>query len=113
MCSLIFGIFYYTIFMPHATQHIDAKTMMEDILGRYEKYGDVAALPQIRSAYEYAKKAHEGILRKSGDEYVVHPVSAAQELMILEPDSTTIIATLLHDVVSHGESSYAEIGTQF
>lgn len=99
--------------MPHTTQHIDAQATMKDILSRYEKYGDITALPQIQSAYEYAKKAHEGILRKSGDQYVVHPVAAAQELMVLEPDSTTIIATLLHDVVSHGNSSYEEIESHF
>jgi (p)ppGpp synthase/HD superfamily hydrolase len=33
--------------------------------------------------------------------------------MILQPDSTTIIATLLHDIVSHGSGSYEEIGQRF
>ncbi len=99
--------------MPHTIQHIDAQATMDDILSRYEKYGDITALPQIQSAYEYAGKAHAGVLRKSGDAYIAHPVAAAQELMILQPDSTTIIATLLHDVVSHGNSSYEEIESHF
>lgn len=99
--------------MPHTLPHIDHRTMMHDIIRSYEQYGEKDDIKKIEEAYEYAGKAHAGVLRKSGDAYIAHPVAAAQELMILQPDSTTIIATLLHDVVSHGESSYAEIGTRF
>lgn len=99
--------------MPQTPQHIDHRAMMQDIISQYEKYGERGEVERIQAAYEYAQKAHAGVLRKSGDAYIAHPVAAAQELIILQPDSTTIIATLLHDVVSHGASSYTEIGTLF
>jgi GTP pyrophosphokinase len=81
--------------------HTDLDAILRDIIHRYEMYGEEGKVDQILAAYEYAQKAHTGILRKSGDPYIVHPLSATQELMILQPDSTTIIATLLHDTVSH------------
>lgn len=52
----------------------------------------------IRKAYVYARDAHEGQLRKSGDPYIIHPVEATKELLILKPDLITIQACLLHDV---------------
>jgi GTP pyrophosphokinase len=86
---------------------------MQDIVKQYQSYGEEGEVVTIQSAYDYAKKAHTGVLRKSGDQYLVHPVASVQELMTLQPDSTTIIATLLHDVVSHGTGSYKEIKTLF
>ncbi len=93
--------------------HTHPEEILHEIIQSYTVYGDTSEIPRIQAAYEYATHAHKGILRKSGDNYIVHPVSAAQELMILQPDSTTIIATLLHDVVSHGHGSYEEIGALF
>ena len=93
--------------------HTHPEEILHEIIQSYTVYGDTSEIPRIQVAYEYATHAHKGILRKSGDNYIVHPVSAAQELMILQPDSTTIIATLLHDVVSHGHGSYEEIGALF
>ncbi|MFA6080611.1 MAG: RelA/SpoT family protein [Candidatus Gracilibacteria bacterium] len=93
--------------------HTDLDAILRDIIHRYEMYGEEGKVDQILAAYEYAQKAHTGILRKSGDPYIVHPLSATQELMILQPDSTTIIATLLHDTVSHGHASYEEIQKHF
>jgi GTP pyrophosphokinase len=93
--------------------HTHLEEILREIIQGYMAHGDTSEISRIQAAYEYAESAHKGILRKSGDNYIVHPVSAAQELMILQPDSTTIIATLLHDVVSHGHGSYEEIGALF
>jgi len=89
--------------------HTPQQDIFEDIIQKYSTYGDESEIKKIYAAYEHAKDAHKGVLRKSGDDYIIHPISAAKELMVLQPDSTTIIATLLHDVVSHGASSYEEI----
>jgi len=87
--------------MSQTPPHIDCEVMIQDIIRRYEAYGERGEVAKIQAAYDYAQKAHTGVFRKSGDPYIIHPLSAAQELMILQPDSTTIIATLLHDTVSH------------
>lgn len=110
---MILSVYAYNSCMPQTQVPIDCDTIMRDVLVRYQSYGDKNEIERIQSAYDFAKKAHIGVLRKSGDAYIAHPVAAVQELIILEPDSTTIIATLLHDVVSHGESSYEDIGIYF
>lgn len=67
----------------------------------------------IQKAYDYALKSHERKKRKSGDPYINHPLLATQELMVIEPDLTTIIATILHDTVSDGTGDFEEIGRIF
>ena len=54
---------------------------------------------KIIAAYEFAASAHENIKRKSGEPYIVHPLSVAQILIDNDMDYATIIAGLLHDVV--------------
>ena len=53
----------------------------------------------ITRAYEYAKKAHEGQKRKSGEPYFIHVVATAKILASLGMDATTIAAGLMHDVI--------------
>lgn len=72
-----FDSFWYTASMPLSAQYIDVSESMRDILQKYESYGAREEVKRIQSAYEYAKKSHQGVLRKSGDEYITHPVSAA------------------------------------
>lgn len=62
---------------------------------------------EIRRAFEYARDAHIGAKRKSGEPYIVHPVAVAHIVAKeLSLDSTSIICALLHDVV---EDTFAEI----
>ena len=54
----------------------------------------------IERAYRFAKEAHSGIRRRSGEPYILHPIAvakiASQEIGL---GSTSICAALLHDVV--------------
>lgn len=70
----------------------------EDLLTAVARNNAQADLTKIRAAYEFAKEAHEGQLRKSGEPYVLHPLEAALLLTQLQVDQNTIIAALLHDV---------------
>ena len=54
---------------------------------------------KIYKAYEYANKLHEGQKRISGDDYIVHPISVAEEVFELQLDTDSICAALLHDTV--------------
>jgi len=78
---------------------VDTDAIIQDIIQRYEQYGKEESV-LIQRAYEYARKAHEKHFRKSGEPYIYHPVATAQELLIIEPDITTLIAALLHDTIS-------------
>ncbi|MGM0533575.1 MAG: RelA/SpoT family protein [Campylobacterota bacterium] len=54
---------------------------------------------RIDKAYRFAIKAHEGQFRKSGEEYVIHPILVASIVARLSMDEDMVIAALLHDVV--------------
>jgi len=56
-----------------------------------------AKVTLVESAYNFAKKAHEGQLRKSGRPYLEHPLQTALTLAELQLDANTIAAALLHD----------------
>lgn len=64
-----------------------------------ETYLPAASRAQIDRAFEFAKAAHEGQFRKSGEPYIVHPLIVATYLAELYLDETTIVAGILHDVV--------------
>ncbi|MDE6141056.1 MAG: HD domain-containing protein [Bacilli bacterium] len=53
----------------------------------------------IIRAYEFAKVCHQGVLRKSGEPYIIHPLSVACILAEMHADADTIAAGLLHDVL--------------
>ncbi len=65
-------------------------------LKQYLKPQDIA---QVWEGYRYAFKAHDGVVRKTGEPYIIHPVSVACILAELHMDIPTIMAALLHDVV--------------
>ena len=55
-------------------------------------------LATIEEAYQFALKAHEGQVRRSGEPYLQHPVETAAILADLKLDASSIAAALLHDV---------------
>ena len=67
----------------------------------------------IERAYETAEKAHLGQNRKSGEEYISHPVAVAQILAELGMGSSTIIAALLHDTVEDTSYSIEQLRIDF
>jgi guanosine-3',5'-bis(diphosphate) 3'-pyrophosphohydrolase len=91
---------------------IDIWAIIWDIKKRYLSYWEDEK-DLIGNAYKYALKSHEGKKRKSGDPYINHPLLATQELMVIEPDLITIVATILHDTVSDGTGTFDEIEKLF
>jgi len=79
-------------------------------LKQYLKPQDVA---QVWEAYRYAFQAHEGVVRKTGEPYITHPVSVACILAELHMDVPTILAALLHDVVEDTDITMADIKEKF
>ena len=68
---------------------------------------------EILRAYDYAKEAHCGQFRKSGEPYVSHPVEAAKILLSLKPDIITLQACLLHDVAEDTTRTIEDIRKEF
>lgn len=71
---------------------------------------DMAA---IEKAYLFANRAHAGQARKSGEPYIVHPISVANILVQLGMDTDSVVAALLHDVVEDTPVTSAEIEANF
>jgi GTP pyrophosphokinase len=67
----------------------------------------------LEKAFAAAEKAHAGQLRKSGEEYITHPVAVAQILIDLGMDLPTIMAALLHDTVEDTTYSIEQIKSEF
>jgi len=70
-------------------------------------------LALIDKAYEIACKAHSGQFRRSGKQYISHPVAVAQILIQLGMDPPSIIAALLHDTVEDTHVTIEDIRTTF
>ncbi|MCI4670088.1 MAG: RelA/SpoT family protein [Bacteroidia bacterium] len=69
----------------------------------------------IRKAFEFANSAHEGVTRKSGEPYILHPLAVARIVageMGLH-DSTAIICALIHDVVEDTNYELHDIKREF
>ena len=67
----------------------------------------------IKKAYDLANGLHEGQFRKSGEAYIIHPLSVACILATLKTGPSTIIAGLLHDVVEDTDETIEHITKEF
>ena len=77
-------------------------------------YNPSANFTQIRAAYEFAAKAHEGQNRKDGSPFVTHPLAVAQIVAEeLHLDSESIMAALLHDTIEDTTATHAEVANLF
>ena len=82
---------------------------LDEMLARVEKYtGGQEGTDLIARAYRFAEQAHAGQVRKSGDPYIVHPMTVASILTELMIDPPTIAAALLHDTVEDVEKVTVE-----
>ncbi len=67
----------------------------------------------IQDAYNYALEKHEGQYRKSGDQYIIHPIDVALILSELHTDPVTIVAGLLHDVIEDTKFTVKDVKAEF
>ena len=72
-------------------------------------------LKKIEEAYEYAKEMHSGQFRKSGEEYISHPIAVAEIVASMKLDTDSVCAALLHDTVEDrpDKATLADIKNQF
>ena len=68
---------------------------------------------RIEKAVEFAKKAHDGQFRKTGEPYIVHPLAVKKILEEWGMDEDTIIAGILHDTVEDTDLTLDEIRREF
>ncbi|MBQ8159661.1 MAG: bifunctional (p)ppGpp synthetase/guanosine-3',5'-bis(diphosphate) 3'-pyrophosphohydrolase [Clostridia bacterium] len=76
---------------------------LNEMLARVRKYNPGDGYEIVEKAWHFAEKAHEGVRRKSGEPYFVHPQFVASILTELMIDPPTIAAGLLHDTLEDVE----------
>jgi GTP pyrophosphokinase len=85
---------------------------IQDLIKEAKKHHDVDA-KKLRSAFEFAQKAHAGQTRMSGEPYITHPFAVAMMLAEYGADEESLVAALLHDVVEDTEHTLPEIEKLF
>lgn len=91
------------------TAVIDIQPLIDKVLA-YNPTADVAL---IQNAFEYARQAHDGQCRRSGEPYITHPVAVAEIVASLELDAESIAAALLHDVLEDCGVKFEELEQRF
>ena len=87
--------------------------MYEEILKKIAETYNSAEQAVLNHAFYFAKSAHTGQKRASGEEYFTHPVAVAKILIDLGMDYNTIAAAFLHDVVEDTPVSESDIKAEF
>src|SRR6188474_3304698 len=87
--------------------------LVEELIAEVEAYSPDVDKELLRRAFEYAERAHAGQTRRSGEEFIHHPLGVARICAELHLDEQTIAAALLHDVVEDTGADLEEIRSEF
>ena len=102
-----------TVMTPDEEDRMIEDAFME-VLNGYLSSNHRKKVEIIERAYRFAKEAHKGIRRRSGEPYILHPIAvakiASQEIGL---GSTSICAALLHDVVEDTDYTVEDIRRHF
>jgi guanosine-3',5'-bis(diphosphate) 3'-pyrophosphohydrolase len=86
---------------------------LADLLVETSKYLSSDDMERIRRAYDLADRAHKGVVRRSGEPYIEHPIEVALLLAEMRIDAEGIMAALLHDVVEDTDYALEDLREQF
>lgn len=86
----------------------------QELLHAYLNSNHRKKVEKIERAFRFAKAAHAGVRRRSGEPYILHPIAVAKIVISeLGLGSTSICAALLHDVVEDTEYTREDIEANF
>ncbi|GKT11542.1 MAG: GTP diphosphokinase/guanosine-3',5'-bis (diphosphate) 3'-diphosphatase [Thiomicrorhabdus sp.] len=86
---------------------------IDSLLEKASKYLTEEQVNRIQTAYEFGALAHQGQTRKSGEDYIWHPVAVAEILADIQLDKESLIAAILHDVVEDTKYTKEDIAERF
>lgn len=86
----------------------------QNLLEGYLRSNHRKKIDIIKRAFAFAREAHKGVRRRSGEPYILHPIAVArivsQEIGL---GSTSICAALLHDVVEDTDYTVDDLKNLF
>ena len=92
---------------------LDPDKMFQELTVKIRENCPGMDLERIKAAYEMARSAHEGQLRKDGSPYVTHCVAAADITVDMGMDEDSVVSALLHDVIEDTKLTHTDIARQF
>jgi guanosine-3',5'-bis(diphosphate) 3'-pyrophosphohydrolase len=87
-----------------------ANTLLDEL--RAQHFSD-KSLDTVARAIEFAVEHHAGMVRRSGEPFVLHPLEVGLILARIRLDSDTIAGALLHDLVEDTDVTYDDIDKAF
>jgi GTP pyrophosphokinase len=87
--------------------------LLKPLITGLQEHHPQADVAEVERAFDVARTAHIGQTRKSGEDYITHPVEVTQILIDLGLDQETIIASLLHDTVEDTPYSLDQLRLDF
>ncbi len=88
-------------------------TSATDLTEQVSRYLSDEDTKRVYDAFLFAGDAHDGVVRKSGEFYIFHPIEVASILADLHMDADTICAALLHDVIEDTPYTRADLEKRF
>jgi len=90
------------------------REILASVVSLYRQHhGADAERDTLDRAFDLAVAAHEGQTRRTGEEYVTHPLAVAEILADFGMDGETLVAAFLHDVVEDTDVTLDEIAEKF
>ena len=86
---------------------------INEITDKVASYIEHPDLDLIQRAYVFSAQAHDGVVRRSGEPYISHPMNVANLLADMQLDEATVAAGLLHDTVEDTDTTVDEIEELF
>ncbi|CAN5802068.1 bifunctional (p)ppGpp synthetase/guanosine-3',5'-bis(diphosphate) 3'-pyrophosphohydrolase [soil metagenome] len=97
----------------YATTDDETAVQLVDVLDAFRLHHRDGDIELLRRAYDLAKEAHEGQVRKTGAPYITHPLAVAKMLAETGLDAATLAAALLHDTVEDTHLTLDMIESEF
>lgn len=90
------------------------ETAFDDLIKSLRKGTTEESMKMIRRAFEFAREAHQGVRRKSGEPYILHPLAVAKiAVKEIGLGTKSAVAALLHDVVEDTDYTVEDIANLF
>ena len=87
--------------------------ILDELIKLASTYLSDEDIEKLKKAYKLADELHKGQKRRSGEEYIIHPLCVAYILATLNMDIDTLVAGILHDVVEDTNYNYDEVEKEF
>ncbi|HEY2435970.1 MAG TPA: HD domain-containing protein, partial [Solirubrobacteraceae bacterium] len=103
--------------VAHAELTEAERRLLSDLFAIVEEHADQAAIAidraKVEEAFVYACVHHADQRRRTGEEFIIHPVGVAKICAGMRLDTETLCAALLHDTVEDTSASLEGVREEF